>query len=126
MAVDPVNYLVKPRLIGSIFAVPMLTVVFDTFGILGSWVVAIRVLHLSEPEYVVRMRDWVDWDDIWAGLSKAFVFGVIVGTVACYKGFYTEGGASGVGRATTSAVVVSSVAILVSNYFIALILPSPL
>jgi phospholipid/cholesterol/gamma-HCH transport system permease protein len=125
MAVDPINYLVKPRLLASIVAVPMLTVVFDAAGILGSWAVAMQVLHLSEPEYVVRMRDWVDWDDVWSGITKAIVFGLIVGTVACYKGYYTEGGAAGVGRATTTSVVVASVSILVSNFFIALLLPSP-
>lgn len=126
MAVDPINYLVKPRLLAAIIAIPLLTVVFDASGIFGSWAVAIGVLHLSEPEYVVRMRDWVDWDDILSGVTKAFAFGVIVGTVACYKGYYTEGGAAGVGRATTSSVVVASVAILVSNFFIALLLPAPL
>lgn len=125
MAVDPVNYLVKPRLVASVVAVPMLTAVFDTVGILGSYFVAVRVLHVSEPEYLVRLKDWVDWDDIWAGLVKAVVFGAIVGVVACYKGYYTDGGAAGVGRATTSAVVVASVTILVANYFIALLLPSP-
>ncbi|MEQ1501532.1 MAG: ABC transporter permease [Myxococcota bacterium] len=126
MAVDPMNYLVKPRLVAATIAIPLLTAVFDAMGIFGSWVVGIWVLHLSPPEYLVRMRDWVDWDDVWAGLAKAIVFGVIVGTVACYKGFYTEGGAAGVGRATTSAVVVASVTILVMNYFIALLLPSPI
>ncbi|MEQ1570633.1 MAG: ABC transporter permease [Myxococcota bacterium] len=126
MAVDPMNYLVKPRLLASVLVMPLLTAVFDAFGMLGSWAVGVYVLHLSPPEYLVRMRDWVDWDDIWAGLAKAFVFGAIVGTVACYKGLYTEGGAVGVGRATTSSVVVSSVTILVSNYFIALLLPSPI
>lgn len=125
MAIDPINYLIKPRLIAAIITIPMLTVVFDAAGILGSWAVAIQVLHLSEPEYVVRMRDWVDWDDIMSGVTKAVAFGVIVGTVACYKGYYAEGGAEGVGRATTTAVVVASVAILVSNFFIALLLPSP-
>lgn len=126
MAVDPINYLIKPRLVAAIVSVPLLTVVFDVFGILGSYAVAIYVLHLSEPEYVVRMRDWVDWDDVWSGITKAIAFGVIVGTVACYKGYYTEGGAAGVGQATTSSVVVASVVILVSNFFIALLLPSPL
>ncbi|MCA9492901.1 MAG: ABC transporter permease [Myxococcales bacterium] len=126
MAVDPVNYLVKPRIVASILALPMLTAVFDAVGMLGSYIVGVYVLHLSPPEYLVRLRDWVDWDDIWAGLVKATIFGAIVGLVACYKGYYTEGGAVGVGRATTSAVVVASVSVLVANYFIALLLPSPL
>lgn len=123
MAVDPVNYLVKPRLLASILALPLLTAIFDLIGIIGSWFICIMIYNLSEPEFMVRLADWVDWDDIWTGLLKATVFGFIMGTVACYKGFYTTGGAKGVGRATTSAVVVSSVAILVSNFFIAWALP---
>ena len=121
MAVDPINFLVKPRLIASTLSVPLLTALFDFVAILGSYVVALYVLHLSYPEFMVRLQDWVDWDDIRAGLVKATCFGAILGTVACYKGFYTTGGATGVGRSTTSAVVVSSVAILVSNYFIAVL-----
>lgn len=126
MAVDPMNYLVKPRLIASLIAMPLLTAVFDAFGMFGSWVVGVYVLRLSQPEFLVRLREWVDWDDVWAGLLKAFVYGLIVGTVSCYKGLYTEGGAVGVGRATTSAVVVASVTILVANYFIAIMLPAPM
>ena len=123
MAVDPMNYLVKPRLIAATIVTPALTAVYDFVGILGSWYVGIFILGMNRPAFTVRMREWIDWDDIWTGLVKAVVFGMIIGTVACYKGFYTKGGAVGVGRATTSAVVVSSVAILISNYFIAWALP---
>ncbi len=126
MAVDPINYLVKPRLLASLISVPLLTAVFDAVGIFGSYVVGVYVLHLSPPEYLVRLQDWVDWEDIWAGLAKSIVFGLVIGVVACYKGYYTDGGAAGVGRATTSSVVVASVTILVANYFIALLLPSPI
>ncbi len=123
MAVDPINYLVKPRILAATLALPMLTAVFDFVGILGSYVVGIYVLNMSYPEFVVRLQSWVDWEDIQAGLVKATCFGMIVGTVACYKGYYTKGGAAGVGKATTSSVVVASVAILVSNYFIAVMVP---
>lgn len=119
MAVDPINYLIKPRLIASLLTVPMLTVVFDAVGIFGSWLVATYYLHMSSAEYGVRLFDWVDWDDIWVGIFKGFVFGAIIGTVACYKGFYTTGGAKGVGRATTSSVVVASVTLLIMNFVIA-------
>ncbi|HMV66530.1 MAG TPA: ABC transporter permease [Myxococcota bacterium] len=123
MAVDPINYLVKPRLLASIIVMPLLTATFDFVGVFGSYVVGIFMLHMSEPDFMVRLRDWVDWDDIWSGLLKATVFGLIMGSVSCYKGFYTHGGAKGVGVATTTAVVVSSVAILVANFFIAWALP---
>lgn len=123
MAVDPVNYLVKPRLLASIIVLPLLTAIFDFVGIFGSYLVGTQLMHLSYPAFMVRLNDWVDWDDIWTGLLKAAVFGMIIGSVACYKGYYAKGGARGVGDATTSAVVVSSVAILVSNFFIAWALP---
>ena len=123
MAVDPINYLVKPRLVAATLVTPMLTAVYDFVGMFGSWYIAMYVLNMSEPEYMKRTQEWIDWDDIWSGLLKALVFGVIIGTVACYKGYYTSGGAAGVGRATTSSVVVASVAILVSNFFIAWALP---
>lgn len=124
MAVDPISYLVKPRLIASILCTPILTGIFDLVGILGSYVVGRHMLGMSYPEFMVRLSDWVDPYDIWSGLLKAFVFGTIIGTVACYKGFYTRGGAVGVGRATTSTVVVASVLILISNFFIAYALPA--
>ena len=124
MAVDPVNYLVKPRLLACLLVTPLLTAVFDVVGVVGGYIVGIYGVGMTHPEYVVRLLDWVDWDDIWGGLLKAAVFGLIIGTVACYKGYYTRGGAAGVGRATTSSVVVSSVLILVSNFFIAILLPS--
>lgn len=122
MAVDPVNYLVKPRVLASVISVPLLTALFDLFGILGSYGVAMHVLHLSRPEFLVRLEDWVDWADIRAGLVKAVAYGLIIGVVATSKGLNTTGGAAGVGRSTTSAVVVASVVILMANYFIALAL----
>jgi len=123
MAVDPISYLVKPRLIATTLAVPVLTAIYDVVGIFGSWFVGTRVLNLAESEYMVRLQDWIDWDDIWTGLAKAVVFGMIIGVVASYKGFYASGGAAGVGKATTSCVVVSSVLILVANYFLAWSMP---
>ena len=123
MAVDPVNYLVKPRLIAATIVTPMLTGLFDAIGMLGGYMVAVYYLGMSSPTYMVRLKDWVDPYDINMGLLKAVVFGMIIGTVACYKGFYTKGGAAGVGRSTTSAVVVASVTILIVNFFIAAVYP---
>lgn len=123
MAVDPINYLVKPRLVATTLVMPLLTAVYDAVGILGSYLVAIYVVGMSPPSYTVRLWDWVDWDDVWTGLVKSVVFGVIIAVVSAYKGFATTGGARGVGEATTSSVVVSSVVILVTNYFLTWALP---
>lgn len=123
MAVDPMNYLVKPRLLASVLVTPLLTAIYDIVGVIGSWTVAMYVLGMDWPTFAVRLQEWVDWPDIWGGLLKGAIFGVIISTVACYKGFYTSGGAQGVGKATTQSVVISSVAILVSNYFMSAILP---
>lgn len=123
MAVDPMSYLVKPRLVASTLVTPMLCALFDFVGGFGSYIVAIYVCGMTYPDFMVRTEDWIDPYDIWSGLLKATVFGLIIGTVACYKGLYATGGAVGVGRATTSAVVVSSVLILVANFIIAFTLP---
>jgi len=119
MATDPMNYLIKPRILGAMLVTPMLTAIFDLVGIIGAWAVCIHLLGMSEPSFMVRLLDWVDFDDFFGGIFKGWVFGLIIGTVACYKGYYTEGGARGVGQATTSSVVVASVMILTANYFIA-------
>lgn len=124
MAVDPINYLVKPRMIASILSTPILTGIFDLVGSLGAYIVGIYVLGMSRPDFMTRLQDWIDPFDIWSGLFKALIFGVIIGTVACYKGYYAKGGAAGVGRATTSSVVVASVLILMANFFIAYFLPT--
>lgn len=119
MATDPMNYLVKPRLVAAMLVTPMLTAMFDLIGIIGAWAVCVKLLGMSEPAFTVRLFDWVDFDDFFQGIFKGFVFGIIIGTVACYKGYYTSGGARGVGQATTSSVVVASVLILTANYIIA-------
>jgi phospholipid/cholesterol/gamma-HCH transport system permease protein len=118
MAVDPVEYLVKPRLIAATIMVPLLTVVFDMVGIFGAWVVGMYLLHISEGPFLFRIGWYVDPDDIMGGLEKAAVFGFILAAVGCYKGYHTVGGAEGVGRATTQAVVIASVSILISDYFL--------
>lgn len=123
MAVDPINYLVKPRILASILVVPLLTAIYDVVGVIGSYVVAAFVLGMDWPTFAVRLQEWVDWPDIAGGLLKGAVFGAIIAIVACYKGYYTSGGASGVGRATTTSVVIASVSILVSNYFLSAVLP---
>jgi phospholipid/cholesterol/gamma-HCH transport system permease protein len=116
MALNPVKYLVTPRVIASFFMLPILTVISDFVGIVGGYVVGVKLLGINEGAYVNKMVNYLQLEDIYNGLLKAAVFGLILSVISCYKGFYAHGGAEGVGKATTDAVVVSSVTILISDY----------
>jgi phospholipid/cholesterol/gamma-HCH transport system permease protein len=116
MALNPVKYLVTPRVIASFFMLPILTIISDFVGIIGGYLVGVKLLGVNEGAYINKMVKYVDLDDIYNGLVKAAVFGIIMSVISCYKGFNTKGGAEGVGRATTEAVVLSSVTILISDY----------
>jgi phospholipid/cholesterol/gamma-HCH transport system permease protein len=101
---------------------PILVVFADIIGILGGYLVSVQILRTNPILYFRRTWDYLEFNDLYSGLLKAIFFGMILATISCYQGFSTEGGAEGVGRATTKAVVISSLAILISNYFITVIL----
>jgi phospholipid/cholesterol/gamma-HCH transport system permease protein len=122
MAVDPMKYLMAPRLIGGIIAVPLLTALFIVIGIFGGYVVGVGLLGLSSGTFVSQMESAVMMTDITSGLVKALVFGFIFGWVSCYKGYTCGFGAVGVNRATTQSVVIASVSVLVVDYFLTSIL----
>lgn len=117
MAVNPMKYLVVPRVIAGLVAVPLLTAIFDVVGIYGGYLIGVKLLGVSSGIYFSEMRNAVELSDINGGLLKSLSFGVIVAWVCTYKGFYTGYGAEGVGKATTEAVVLSSVLVLVWDYF---------
>jgi phospholipid/cholesterol/gamma-HCH transport system permease protein len=118
MATNPIKYLVVPRIIAGVLMVPVLTVIADFVGIIGGYLVGVGLLKINSGIYVAKMIQIVELDDILNGLVKSACFGLILSLVGCYKGFYTRGGAQGVGKATTQAVVVASVSILVCDYFL--------
>jgi phospholipid/cholesterol/gamma-HCH transport system permease protein len=122
LAIDPIQYLVVPRLLAATLMMPFLTILFDGLGILGAYFVAVVTEHLSPGLFLGRIHSWVDPEDVISGLIKSAVFGLIIALVACYKGFNTTGGSKGVGRATNQAVVTGSVAVLVIDYFLSLAL----
>lgn len=122
MATDPVRYLVVPRFIAGLFMLPILVVFADLIGIAGGYIVAVNVLGTSSTTYINRTLQYLEFSDVSVGLVKAAVFGMIIALVGCQMGFYTEGGAEGVGRATTRAVVGASILILISNYFLTALL----
>jgi phospholipid/cholesterol/gamma-HCH transport system permease protein len=96
----------------------VLVIFADVIGILGGYLVSVQILGANPTIYIRRTWNYLEFNDLYSGLLKAVVFGMIIATISCYQGFSAEGGAEGVGRATTKAVVVSSLTILISNYFI--------
>ncbi len=116
MAVNPVKYLVVPRVIAGVLMFPLLAVITDFVGVVGGYLVGVKLLGINPGVYIGRTIDYVQIDDIFAGLYKATAFGLITTLVASFNGFYTTGGAEGVGRAATNSVVTASVMILVSDY----------
>lgn len=122
MAVNPVQYLVVPRLLAGLIMVPILTMLFNLIGIFGAWLVVVQLLGLDHGIFVDKVSWFVDSKDIIQGLVKAAVFGFFVSLIACRHGFYAQGGAAGVGQATNRAVVQSAVTILLLDYLITTII----
>ena len=122
MAANPVKHLIVPRVIAGVLMTPLLTVVSDFTGILGGYFVGVHILGINSGIFIKNITRLVDLNDIYNGLAKAACFGLILSLVGCYKGFNTYGGAEGVGRATTEAVVLASIAILISDYFLTAIM----
>jgi phospholipid/cholesterol/gamma-HCH transport system permease protein len=118
MALNPVRYFISPTIVAGIIAFPLLTAIFDVVGIYGGYIVGVKLLDLSAGTYFSQMQLLVDMEDIIIGIYKSVTFGILVTWVCCYKGFYAGHGAEGVSKATTEAVVMSSVLILISDYFI--------
>lgn len=122
LAVNPLQYLIVPRLLAALMMMPLLVIFADLIGIAGGYFVSVKVLNSNPYTYMERTWNYLELTDIFSGLFKACIFGIIIATVSCYQGFYTRGGAEGVGRATTKAVVLSSLLILIFNYFITALL----
>lgn len=118
LATNPVKYLIVPRFISGTIMLPALVAITDIVGILGGYLVTVVMLNVSSRTYMKASWDFLEAGDIYSGLIKAAFFGASFTLISCYKGFYAKGGAEGVGRATTGAVVYSSMAILISDYFL--------
>jgi conserved hypothetical integral membrane protein len=118
LAVNPVDYLVTPRFYASLVALPLLTALADLIGIGGGYFVSVNLLGLSPHLYFQEIRHYVELHDFLSGIVKAIFFGGILSLWACRTGFAASGGAAGVGRAVTRAVVSASMSILVIDYFL--------
>lgn len=118
MAVNPVQYLVVPRVLAGMITVPILTLFFDVIGMVGAYLVGVHLMQLDPGVFMGRMQWLVDWDDVRQGLIKAAIFGFTVSLIACRQGFFATGGAAGVGRATNRSVVHNAIAILALDYLV--------
>ena len=118
LSTNPYRYLVAPRLLAAVITLPILVAIADAIGIMGGYVVSTQSLGFNGVTYLKNTADFIEFSDVRSGLVKAAVFGFIVALMGCYHGFYSRGGAQGVGAATTNAVVSASIIILAANYFL--------
>ena len=123
MGLNPMRYLIVPTLLAGLATFPLLTAIFNVVGIFGGYLVGVQLMGLSSGTYFGEMRTYVGIDDVLTGFWKSLVFGIVVTWACSYKGYHASRGTEGVSRATTEAVVLSSVLILVWDYFMGSVLP---
>ncbi len=122
MSVSPIRYLVAPRLIAGCITIPLLTMFSIVMGILGGYLIAIFLFGMSPQAYFDPMPDYISRFDLFTGIFKAWAFGMFIVTICCFKGLNTTNGAVGVGRSTTTSVVISYSVILISNFLLTIAL----
>ncbi len=122
MGVDPIAHLVVPRVFACVTMIPLLTVFSDLLGVLGGYIITVRGFGVSADDYWAYSASIIIPFDVFTGLIKSVFFGLAIGLISCYKGFYCTSGAAGVGRAATDAFVTSFIAIIVANFFLAKLL----
>ena len=118
LGTDPVRKLVVPRLLAGFVMTPVLTVIADAVGIVGGWIIAVFQLRVASSLYWTSITEGLYLQDAWMGIIKPFFLGFIIVTIGCHVGLRTQGGTQGVGRATTNAVVASSVAVIAVDFFL--------
>lgn len=124
LGTDPIRKLVVPRVLAGVIMAPILTVISDFVGISGGWIVARVRFQVATGLYWSSILEGLYMQDLWMGLIKPFVFGIVITTIACHVGLRASGGTQGVGKATTNAVVVASVAVIAADFFVTQILAS--
>ena len=118
LGTDPVRKLVVPRVLAGFFMAPVLTVIADTVGILGGWIIAVYQLRVASGLYWTSITEALYLQDVWMGIIQPFFLGYVIVTIGCHVGLRTKGGTQGVGRATTNAVVAASVAVIAVDFFV--------
>lgn len=122
MALNPTKYLITPNILAGLITLPLLTAILDVIGIYGGYLVGVKLLGVGQGVYFGEMRNLLNMHDVMIGFYKSVSFGLIISWICCYKGFHTRFGAEGVSKATTEAVVLSSVWILICDYFLTSVL----
>ncbi len=122
LGTDPIRKLVTPRILALVLTLPLLVIVADILGLIGAAVVAKSIFGLDYNAFIVTARAGIQTDDIIGGLIKPIVFGFIIGCISCYRGLSTSGGTVGVGRSTTVAVVLSSIYVIIADFFLSRII----
>ena len=118
LGTDPVRKLVVPRVLAGVFMAPVLTVIANTVGMVGGWLIAVFQLRVASSLYWTSVVEGLYVEDAWMGLLKPFVLGYCIVTIGCYVGLKATGGTQGVGRATTNAVVAASVSVIAVDFFV--------
>ena len=118
LGTDPIRKLVVPRILAGTLMAPVLTVVADVVGILGGWLIAVYQLQVASSLYWKSITEGLYIQDAWMGLLKPFILGFVIASIGCFVGLRTKGGTQGVGRATTNAVVASSVMVIAVDFFV--------
>jgi phospholipid/cholesterol/gamma-HCH transport system permease protein len=118
LGTDPIRKLVAPRLVALLITLPLLTLIADAIGIFGGWTVATQLFGMAAATFTTAVWDGLTTDDILGGFIKSSIFALIIGTVACRQGLKTEGGTVGVGQSTTTSVVMTSILIIVADFFV--------
>jgi phospholipid/cholesterol/gamma-HCH transport system permease protein len=118
LSTNPFKYLIAPRVLAAMLVMPPLVLVADTIGVMGGWLIGVTQLNFNSAAYIQSTLEFVQFLDVFSGLVKAAVFGVLIAIIGCYCGFNSKGGARGVGAATTNAVVGASIMILLSDYLL--------
>lgn len=122
LSTHPTKYLIAPRILAGIVTLPILVLIADIIGVFGGYLVGVYKLGFNPATYIKQSWDFLEKSDVNSGLIKAAVFGFIITAMGCYQGYYSKGGAQGVGKATTNAVVSASILILIANYLLTAIL----
>ena len=122
LSIDSVSYLVFPRMVAAFVMFPVIVIIADVFGILGGIIASINALDIAPYQFMKGFKMWFKPWDAWYGIIKGLSFGLAITSISCYFGYYTKGGAEGVGKSTTSTVVISCIAIMILDYILASIL----